>query len=274
MAEKKSSYLESRLMKCHMTEFICQGKDRGDPASFLSLPHARTVPSPRKEPPEEARCSGGGRSLALEAKRSGIFFVEADGGARASNRPWLNMNPVTSISGSEDRDLFTSYRGLWVLCVCLAFMVGSLPGIHPRKANEQPIENKLSPVSRYVWASTWQYALSILVFFKPHQISCVFMNIQLLPNSWQFIHIQNSQLWWKKSTFFKRERNDFPNISKICPILWPHIWYQSVRQEGWRRRSGDIFFSRGGGGWPFYGELWCPLGHRKKGVMEWNAHTC
>lgn len=97
---------------------------------------------------------GGGQSLALEAKRSGIFFVEADGGARASNRPWLNMNPVTSISGSEDRDLFTSYHRLWVLCVCLAFMVGSLPGIHPRKANEQPIENKLSPVSRYVWAST------------------------------------------------------------------------------------------------------------------------
>lgn len=46
--------------------------------------------------------------------------------------------------------------------------------------------------------------------------------------------------------FFKRERNDFPNISKICPIFMAAYLISKCEDEVWRR-SGDIFPFRGRG---------------------------
>lgn len=48
------------------------------------------------------------------------------------------------------------------------------------------------------------------------------MNILLLPNSWRFIHIRNSQLWWeKRSTFFKRGRKRLsPIYQKYVPFYY------------------------------------------------------
>lgn len=66
------------------------------------------------------------------------------------------------------------------------------------------------------------------------------MNILLLPNSWHFIHIQNSQLWWeKRRTFFKRGRNNFSQYIKNMSHFITTIWYQRVRKVGLSGRSVD-----------------------------------
>lgn len=44
----------------------------------------------------------------------------------------------------------------------------------------------------------------------------------------------------KRGAHFSRgEERTFPNISKICPILLPYIWYQRLKEVGLRRRSRE-----------------------------------
>lgn len=90
MAKEKSHYLERSLMKCQMTEFMCQSK--GKSAPVLSLSHMRQLFLALEGAVRRGQMFCGVLVTNSWGKRSGIFFVEANGVARASRAPgWMQI---------------------------------------------------------------------------------------------------------------------------------------------------------------------------------------